>query len=319
MQACCRKALAALAVLTLAPAAASQEPLQLSVVRSGDAAGCPDTAALRQQIRALQRPDGASRDIRVDAQFFRQEGLLTATLRISGDHTGSRTLSDPGPSCGPLADAVALTLAMLLDPSSSPLPPAPAPTPTPAPAPAPAPTPAPPAAPPGPPPAIELGAAALLTTGLTASPAAGLTAGAGLAGRSWRGGLRVAWLPARAFELAPGALDVSLLAGLARGCWVRGLRSLELGACMQLGAGRYQAEARGYSRNLDPGAAWVGGGASGLLGGAVQGPLRWEFELGWLASARRRAFRIEGVGLPFDPSPWGGLWVTLGLVVRPGD
>jgi phosphohistidine phosphatase len=53
-----------------------------------------------------------------------------------------------------------------------------------------------------------------------------------------------------------------------------------------------------------------------MLGGALAGPLGWEAELGWVASWRRRAFLIDGVGKAFDPSPWGGPWGSLSLVLR---
>lgn len=287
------------------------EPLQLSVVRSHEALDCPEKEALALKVQKLLRPSTNVRDVRVDAEFSHQEGEYQVVLRISGDQVGQRTLSDPGLTCNDLADATALTLAILLDPTMS--------------------VQAPPSkhstivnpppqllpSPPAPAPRTELSIGGILTVGLTASPALGLRAGGGLATASWRAGLDVFWLPQRAFPLAPGAVEVSLLSAIFRGCWQHSMRTLTLGFCGQTGIGRYQAEARGYSENLSPGALWIGGGAGFSVRGPLTDFLQWEINLDWIGSWRHRTFVIEGVGKAFDPSLWGGPVLGIALVWRP--
>lgn len=301
-------ALGALPARSEAPRAPS---LRLSVVRSQDAADCPDQTEFAALVDALARPDAPPAGaVLVDAQFFRERGQYTVALRVSGDRTGQRTLHDPGAACASLAEAAALTVAILLDPDR-PAPPAPPPTAPPLVAPS-VTVPAP----------IEVwsfwaAAGPLLTTGLTATPAAGAVVEVGLDRTSgWRLGVGVLWLPEREFRKAPGALDVSLLAATGRGCWLGAAGPVRVGGCGRVAAGAYTASARGYSTNLTPQEAWVGAGATGVVEGPVTGPLSWGAEVGWMASPRSRAFVIGGVGKPFDPSAAGGLWASLVLRTR---
>lgn len=297
-----------LAALTLATAAYASPPLRLSVVRAQDAVDCPDSAQLSAMVAALARPGAPAAAVLVDAQFFMGQGQYTVELRISGERAGQRTLSDPGPTCAGLGEAAALTIAMLLDPQLVPAPPPPAP-----------PAPARPAPPPPPPvrPSLSLALGALGTTGLTASPAAGALVDASLAWpRGWRAGLGAAWQPARSFDLPPGEVRVGLVAALAHGCWSAPVGGLRAGGCGRVGAGVYLADASGFSRNESPREVWVGAGASGLLGGALAGPVGWELQLGWMASPRRRSFVIDGAGVAFDPSSLGGVWASLQATVR---
>jgi hypothetical protein len=63
--------------------------------------------------------------VQVRVQFSRTEAGYEARLRLAGAREGERFLFDNGPSCAALADAVAVTVALLFDPASeSALPPA---------------------------------------------------------------------------------------------------------------------------------------------------------------------------------------------------
>jgi hypothetical protein len=53
------------------------------------------------------------------AEFARRGEGYEATLRMSGVREGERVLRDHGASCEALADAVAVTTALLLDASKS--------------------------------------------------------------------------------------------------------------------------------------------------------------------------------------------------------
>lgn len=100
---------------------------RLVVLRSDDAADCPDAVALASAVdKQMQRPALNPTTNEPDAPVYevriaRSKEGYSATIQ-SGDLT--RELSDPGSTCGELADALALTLAILLDNEPAPLPPA---------------------------------------------------------------------------------------------------------------------------------------------------------------------------------------------------
>jgi hypothetical protein len=125
----------------VAPAAGAPLP-RLVVVRASNAADCPDAIALALAVeRQMQRPaldptnDEATNDESTRAVYEvrieRSADGYAATIQ-AGDFT--RDLSDPGLTCAELGDALALTLAILLDsepsappPPDPPIPPPPAP------------------------------------------------------------------------------------------------------------------------------------------------------------------------------------------------
>lgn len=127
---------------------------RLVVVRSAEAADCPDAKALALAVeQQMQRPalDPATENPTTTVYEVRIESSANgyiATIQ-AGDLT--RDLSDPGSTCAELGEALALTLTILLDnepspPQPDPLPPQPEPLPEPSPPPVlPRPTPAPPA------------------------------------------------------------------------------------------------------------------------------------------------------------------------------
>ena len=133
---------AGLAALTLlAPRAAKAEPALPDVVvhRTDDAAECPDSAALaarvdrhmkRPALRPRKDPAGPGQERpSLDVQIYRSEAGYTAVVQ-TGEKT--RQISDKGDTCRGLADAMAITLAILLDTEVPPPPLTPEPTPSPA-------------------------------------------------------------------------------------------------------------------------------------------------------------------------------------------
>ena len=301
-------------VAPLAAAQAADDSVRLSVVRSRDAASCPDQEQMSALVAALRRPDASPLGpVLVDVQFVRDpdQGPFRVTLNVSGARSGRRTLDDQSTSCTELAEAAALSIAMLLDPQAAvramTAPPSSAPV-------------APPASPglPGPPVELRLGASGLLTTGQTATPAGGIEGSLGVRwGDRWQASVGALWLPARTFALAPGSLDVDVLGATAEGCWLPSVYRLHMGPCARLGAGRYQAHAHGFTENDDPSKSWLAAGLLGRVGGALLGPVEWRVQAGWMLPLLRRTFRIDGIdGLAFDPPAAGGLWASAGLEAR---
>jgi hypothetical protein len=98
-------------------------PLSATILvsRAPEARDCPDTEQLRARVErivghSLVAAD-ASRAFVVRAEFARPGDAYEATLRMSGVREGERVLRDHGASCEALADAVAVTTALLLDAS----------------------------------------------------------------------------------------------------------------------------------------------------------------------------------------------------------
>jgi hypothetical protein len=103
------------------------EPIRasLTVTRNDGARDCPDGAALALRVeqvagKLLFETGGATpTDTWVQVSFVRDVGGLRAVISARGQRQGTRTLDDIGPECISLADAVAITLAILLDPATA--------------------------------------------------------------------------------------------------------------------------------------------------------------------------------------------------------
>jgi len=112
-------------------AAQSQAPKAVLIVTRGEGAqDCPDSAALAERVRAVAggnvvsaEPGSAAFETWVQVAIARNFNGYSAQISTSGLRHGSRTLEDVGPSCASLADAVAVTLAIFLDPYASAPPP----------------------------------------------------------------------------------------------------------------------------------------------------------------------------------------------------
>jgi hypothetical protein len=130
-----RKRLAFLAIYALHPAVASAQPMQsasLRVERSAEEA-CPDERAIRAEVdRRLGRAsfaEGAPRSIVVEYRpSLRGRRRARITVREGTAEAPVRDLSQDGPSCEALSEAVALAVALVIDPDAAlrPAPPVPA-------------------------------------------------------------------------------------------------------------------------------------------------------------------------------------------------
>jgi len=137
-----RKRLASLAIFALHPAAASAQPMRfatLRVERSVEEA-CPDERAIRAEVdRRLGRSSFAEEAPRSIVVLYRPplRGRRRAriTVREGDGQASTRDLSQDGPRCEGLSEAVALAVALVIDPDAALRPPpataaAPADTPT---------------------------------------------------------------------------------------------------------------------------------------------------------------------------------------------
>jgi hypothetical protein len=318
-------ALACAATLALAPAAAqpaARELPPLVVQRAPAASDCPDAAALALRVEKLAgkpafvaKADAGGAPA-FEVQILKSEEGYTAIVLAAGK---SRQIADAGPTCASLADALALTLAILVDADEPPpaAPPAPPPPPPPPPVATFVPRPLPP-----PPeraaPRLLVGPSVGLSEGLSGSlvPVLALSAEARAAGPlSFRAGFT--WMPSRDFALAPGHVEVQLLYGEVAACagtW-RFLGATHLGLCAQLNAGGLRGKGVGYRTTTEVVRPWTSFGLTGLVDVPVVGPLYWSSRLSAFVVAPLEAFDIRGIGVAFDPSPVGVL-VGTGVGVR---
>ena len=99
-------------------------PLSVAILvsRAPEVPDCPDTEQLAKRVERIVGHrldvDGTPPSLRVRAEFSRQGGAYQAMLQMSGAREGERVLHDQSASCDALADAVAVTTALMLDASS---------------------------------------------------------------------------------------------------------------------------------------------------------------------------------------------------------
>jgi hypothetical protein len=291
----------ATAVLACAATRARAEPLPvtLSVSRTAAAQGCPDEVGLGALVEATARRP------RVDAQavpgiaaevgFDRSEERFRAMVRLSGAKTGERELTDTGPDCAPLAQAVAITLVLLADHGpdtvAAPLPTAPRETPAPS--------------------AWRAARVSLVGgagLGLVGPASLDVSVGFSAERRSGWGLAGDVFLVApQRTALPPGDVRVWLLAvevGLCRAA-LDGPHML-VRVCAGGAAGWLDGRAFGYPTSQSNGFPWFAASARLGLGGPIAGRLRWIGQAELLVPLRRQTFSIDNLGVVWESRPVGG-------------
>ena len=287
-------ALALAAVLAAPPTTAEPLSVELTVARSPAATDCPLAGELRTAVeRIVQRSIASSPGDRliVDVQFLRGYSGFEAVVRLAGAKQGERRLTDTGGSCAPLEQAVAVTLALLVD--LDPEPPEPMP-----------------------PPARSPASGSHGDLWICGGGGLGLSAGPTLAGG---GGTAASWarwslrggggfvLPRQA-ALAPGYVRVGLVRGEVLLCraLAAGLRA-RLDACAGGSAGWLTGQGQGYPASMDAGFLWAAAEAAVRLGGVVGGHWLWGVQAEVLTPFGRHTFSVENAGVAYRSSPVAGL------------
>lgn len=322
---------AVLAVVVLVAALASPPALAadfaggtLAVTREDAAADCPDEAALERATLALGTlPNAPVSPLHVEIAFRRTESAYVAELRTSGSTAGVREVVKEGTSCAPLADAVAVVLAVLFDltprdATPEPAPPAVGPTPLPR-APAP-PPPAPPA------PAERAGPRGNVGVLLSGGAAYGLL-GSALVGtlsgavRPRLGHFELAlgalWAPNRAVEYEPGRVLLSLAAARLDACaWLEaGTVRPDGGLCAGFLAGRLRAQGRGYLETNAANEAWFAFETSAQGRWPLTPNLALQLGISLVVPTRTQSFTVANAGVAFESSPVAGV-LELGPELR---
>ena len=287
-----------------APASALAAPdgattlAELSVERQDGARDCPDSAALRAAVdRILARPSVPPAPplagvLRAEVVFTRMApGGYQSSVQLTGAKSGERTFSDSGPTCAPLGEAVALTLALLLDPAR-------------------APPQAPPVAASAParPPAPNRKSSAFVLA--TAGTALGLVAGPSIAGgpelqlnflRHWgvqTGGLFV--LP-RSTAFADGTVRVGLLAGHVRVCGFLNdvAATIRAGVCAVGALGLMRGEGRGFPTSNTADDSWLAAGGGIQLSRLFGARVLLGIGMDLLAPLRQQTFSVSNRGIAY--------------------
>ncbi len=307
--------------LVIAPAAAAPLP-RLVVARSPDATDCPDATELALAVeRQMQRPaldptNDAHTAAVYDVRIEHSADGYAAT--IQADNL-TRNLSDPGSTCTGLGEALALTLAILLDnepskPPSSPTPPLSAP----------------PALPRRTPTTMiafivkpiqhwNMGTEGGIgeTLGFLSPLSFAVTLDVWFRYRAVSIGSGIFFVPS-AIENGKQATSVALqlITGDLYACGrVAGKPSgTNFSLCGQTFVGVVHGEGRGYSVNREGTRPWFALGTMGSLQGVVVGSLGWFLRLSVavpVVSQRFTAHEIDGTGINtrdnivtlFDPAP----------------
>ncbi|MCS6900090.1 MAG: hypothetical protein RMJ98_10730 [Myxococcales bacterium] len=301
-----------LALLTLpCPPAQGAEvgSARLSVARSADALSCPDDEVLAARIRQLREGKADVPPLLIDVLLQRHEGGYRARIRVSGPRRGERELVTHEDSCGGLADALSLSLALLLDEEAPPPPPPPPRSLPPIPGPFRAPPPLPwgrwflsggggiaPGLP-------TLNLLPVLSPGLRVRPRRS----------SWSLGSRFSWSPEQRLPFAEGRIAVTLWRGHLEGCrLLRGGLSWGVEGCAGLSLGRLRGDGRGFSPDRS-----VTRPHYALLAGAFAWSKMTPHWSGWVRLAplvplHRERFLVDNQGVAYT-LPWIGFDLTLGV------
>jgi hypothetical protein len=253
---------------TAAPADAGVGPLgpkpvvvgvHLSWVRNDAAADCPDAAAIEAQVasRLGDNPFRRTATQFIEAVITRQAETLQATIAMrstDGKLMGSRTLASTSGDCRSIANAAALTIAILIDPDALMRPAVPPPS-------------LPPRSPlPSPSPTGGIGPSGRVTIlaegswGLLPRPALGIALAATVeVGRRAAIGITGTFLPERRTSAPNDGFAFGLSTGELDGCFVPvagGSAAVRAELCGGLSAGLLHAVVYAPAP-LDPGQRWA--------------------------------------------------------------
>jgi hypothetical protein len=296
----------------------------LSVHRSAEAADCPDeTALIASTLELGTQPVAAPAPLRLEVSFRREPAGYAAEVRASGRTEGVREVTKEGATCAPLAEAVSVVLAVLLDLTPREATPAPAPPP-----PAPRePTPTPPRANPSAQPSARE---------KTAEPGEPLGFGVGLQGGAayrlvgdglaptvsalvrsrldrWELFAGALWAPHGSADYLEHTIEMSLVSAKLGGCaWLRRSRATaDAALCASFLLGNLRAQGKGFPSDVPANDAWfaVGAGLAGRLPLARKLALR--LEISAIIPTRGQTYTVAFAEGAFETSPVSGL-VELG-------
>lgn len=292
---------------------------KLVVHRTPEAADCPDEAALTQSTLALGTlPAAAEQPLDLEVSFRREPAGYAAEVRASGRTEGLREVTKEGATCTPLAEAVSVVLAVLLDLTPREAKPAP-------------PTPPAPAAPP--PVAGATRSTQPSSPAARHAPSEPLTFGAGLQGGAayrlvgdgvaptisglvrsrpgrWEVLVGALWAPHGSADYLEHTIQMSLLSAKLGGCaWLRRSRTeLDAALCAAFLVGNLRAQGKGFPTDVPASNAWfaVDAGLAGRFAFTRNWALR--LEISAIVPTRQQTYTVAFTEGGFETSPVAGLF-----------
>jgi len=305
------------------PAAAAPATALLDSTKAAGAADCPDAGKLARIVndglgRAAVAPAGPgapSAPLRVGVTFERAARGYAATVEIAGAHGGTRRLSNGGPGCGALANAVGVLLVVVLDSdadadgasarsdrsgAASTRSPSAAPTAALARTNA------------------DVGFGGGVAEGLVGGWSPTLGVGGTVAYDRWAARLNALWLPSKTSDTGPGRVAVGLAAARLALCVRTGAdrARLSLGLCAQQQLGWMRG--RGYDFEAGDRTAdhlWLAAGVAIVASGALERAFGWELEAGAVRLLREQRFVVDNFGTAFQSDPFAFM-TTLSFTTR---
>lgn len=272
-------------------------PVAFELVRGPGTEACPEHDALASRLAsALSAPSsrvgrGAAR---VAVTITRSADGYLATVATFGPQAGLRRLADHGDDCAGLAEALVLTLSMIVDarPTEAASPPA----------------------------STEISASLAAVTGAQANPAwqigASAMASTGILGTATAGvsldllwhpwsriatGLSALWLPARSIGASGGSVRLSLVVTMAKLCAGMPFNERVVpSACVEAGLGGLRGVADDYQDARSVWAPWAVAGGSAALEVRLSRRVSLAARAGYLLSLRDASFSIGGFGRVYD-------------------
>lgn len=296
-----------------APARATEiAGAEVNVLRETAAGDCPDADGLGRRIRALWMAPAATAPMVVEVRFARSSTGYDADLRASGARSGTRHLSTSAGTCGALAEAVTVALALLLDmeplPNAASDPPAREPVALLSPvvhlervrAPF----------------DLVLASSLGIGIGVLGARSSGAWSGSLMGRRGHFAAEALAFFVApRSIDYDPGYVKVGLWGGGLNACYrtrSAGERGLAWRSCLGFRAGKLWGEGVRYDVNSEAAQPWFAFAASGHLELPLSARFRFVSGLAlWLPLARHE-FGVFGRGSAFETWLLGGT-LQLGL------
>ena len=315
------------ALLLVTPASARADgsaTAEIRLDRSSAARDCPDARTLGRSVNALAHriaivEKGASVLLRVGID--RSDAGYTASLTATGARSGERDLDDAGATCEGLSEALAVSIALLLDedaPEPEPARPADPPAWPSMPRPSPGPGHGPPL------PSSILDVLAVESVGLVGPSTFGLQANADF--RITRfftvGGGFLAMID-DAERFGAGTLHLNLVAIRSNACFSFRVAHQSIGGalCGFPALGAMVATARGFDENHTASQPWFALGTGAVADGPIVGPLGFAARLDVFVPLVKPSFVVEDLGSApaaltgkaYEASPVG---IAVGIGIR---
>jgi hypothetical protein len=282
---------------------------KLRVERAEGTEDCAGATELAERVVPLANRSAVPPPLEVDVAVRRDGEGFAADIEARGAKRGTRSFRSSDPSCDELEKSLVTALALLLDDSAS-APVEPAAT-------------AEPNIAQEPKEATEehpwfLAAGGGIAFGLATDP---LGVGwLGVDGGTDRIGFGVAAFatPNASEALAPGAVEVRWLGGLARGCFaLAGTRAtVQLSTCLVGAAAALRGQAVGYEEVGTEVRPWYALGLEQTLSGSVGGgDFGWFLAFSVMVPLASESFSVAGVGTAFETPP-ASIWARLGASFR---